>query len=339
MKTSFKKALPLIGISFILFISGMIYAMSADTQTKLVQLITGLDQKAAALRAQHKTNPKLGLDKIAASLETRVQQLKNANYSEGSNLFGDAAAYVTVGNAISVTPNFFSARYNDAERQAILLHEAVHLEQGIWEKKLKFWGNRGEVEAYQEEYKWLTVLGVGTGSKDSKYEIYNVVQALSQDYGVLQDENKTQALERELGITPEQLAYFNAATTPRPVTATRPPVPKPQPSPTPAARKEFDYQAALAAWAADFAAEVNGRVYDDGVCRSTQEFEWVMQPFIRDGQVYGASRIWQTNVFYAGEHQGRTVRQTVNEAYDPNNPGPYISLGELRRKYPQFEPK
>lgn len=126
---------------------------------------------------------------------------------------------------------------------------------------------------------------------------------------------------------------------PEPVTPAPASQPEVKPIPPNPAVPEYDYQAALAVWAADFAAEVNNRVYDDGVCKSTSEFEWVMQPVIRDGQVVGASRIWQTNAFYAGEHAGKTVRGTVNEAYDPGNPGVYISVGELRQKYPQFESK
>jgi len=222
---------------------GRLLALSTQTQDKLVQLISGLDDKVADLRKQGAANPQLGLNKIADSLETRVKVLKNSNYKEGTTLFSDAAAYVSVGNAIAVTPNFFSDTYTDAERQSILLHESVHLEQGLWEKKLKFWGTRGEAEAYKEEYKWLNVLGVGAGSTASKYEIFNVLQGLHEDYGVISAEDKTQALEQELGLTKEQLDYFNTGKVPpapgsnpppppTPVTP-KPPVTPPQPPPQP----------------------------------------------------------------------------------------------------------
>lgn len=118
-----------------------------------------------------------------------------------------------------------------------------------------------------------------------------------------------------------------------------PPTPLPKPIPPKVLEPEYDYQAALAAWAADYAAEVNRRTKDDGVCKYSWEFEWVMKPFIKDGEVRGASQIWQTNVFYAGEYAERTIRSTVNTSYDASNPGAYTTVGELRRKYPQFERK
>ena len=206
---------------------GRVLALSTQTQDKLVQLISGLDDKVADLRQQGTANPQLGLNKIADSLEARVKVLKNSNYKEGTTLFSDAAAYVSVGNAIAVTPNFFSDTYSDAERQAILLHESVHLDQSLWEKKLKFWGTRGETDAYKEEYKWLNVLGVGAGSKDTKYEIFNVLQGLREDYGVISADDKTQALDQELGLTKEQLDYFNTGKVPTPVVNNPPPPPTP----------------------------------------------------------------------------------------------------------------
>ena len=241
MKT---KHLTFLAAALVALAPGRLLALSTQTQDKLVQLISGLDDKVADLRKQGAANPQLGLNKIADSLESRIKVLKNSNYKEGTTLFSDAAAYVSVGNAIAVTPNFFSDTYTDAERQSILLHESVHLEQGLWEKKLKFWGTRGEAEAYKEEYKWLNVLGVGAGSTASKYEIFNVLQGLHEDYGVIPTEDKTQALEQELGLTKEQLDYFNTGkvpttvvnnppTPPTPVTP-KPPVTPPQPpSPQP----------------------------------------------------------------------------------------------------------
>ena len=135
----------------------------------------------------------------------------------------------------------------------------------------------------------------------------------------------------------------NQSTSPKPTQPT-PPTPTPAvekptqiaPKPIEPPKPEYNYQAALAAWAADFAAEVNRRVYDDGVCKITSQFEWLMAPIIRDGQVIGASRIWQTTSYYDGPDKGKTTRHVSNEAYDPSNPGVYIYAGELKRKYPQF---
>ena len=235
MKT---KHLTFLAAALVALAPGHSFALSTKTQDKLVQLISGLDDKVADLRKQGAANPQLGLNKIADSLESRVKVLKNSNYKEGTTLFSDAAAYVSVGNAIAVTPNFFSDTYTDAERQAILLHESVHLEQSLWEKKLKFWGTRGEAEAYKEEYKWLNVLGVGAGSTASKYEIFNVLQGLHEDYGVIPAEDQTQALEQELGLTKEQLDYFNTGKVPSTVVNNPPPpstpvTPKPPVTPQP----------------------------------------------------------------------------------------------------------
>lgn len=128
--------------------------------------------------------------------------------------------------------------------------------------------------------------------------------------------------------------------------STPPPTPTPTPAPTPAPNpttpippaQEYDYKAALAAWVSDFAAEVNGRVYpSDGVSNRSNEFEWVRSPFIKDDQVLGASKIWQNIVYYAGDYAGRTIRSTTNEWGTADNPLSYISVGELRKKYPQFE--
>lgn len=94
--------------------------------------------------------------------------------------------------------------------------------------------------------------------------------------------------------------------------------------------------AVLSLWKADFEQEVNSRAYDNGICKSTQQLEWVTAPYVQGGAVVGRHRIWQTNVFYEGEHKGRTVRSTVNSFYvDEPQPGTYTSLSAIRGKYPQ----
>lgn len=113
-------------------------------------------------------------------------------------------------------------------------------------------------------------------------------------------------------------------------------VPKQEPPKTEQPKQEYNYNAALAAWAADFAAETNKRTYDDGKCKSTFQFEWVKAPIIKDGQVIGASKIWETDVYYAGPRKGETVRWVSNESYSASNPGSYISLTDLKKKYPKF---
>lgn len=118
-------------------------------------------------------------------------------------------------------------------------------------------------------------------------------------------------------------------------TAEEPSTPE-TPGKTDPPKTEYNYSAALGAWAADFAAEVNRRVDDDGKCISTREFEWVMAPVIKDGQIIGAHKIWMTDKYYAGPRKDETVRYLATEVYDAANPGPYLSLGDLKKKYPQF---
>ncbi|MFO7636186.1 MAG: hypothetical protein R6W96_02650 [Clostridia bacterium] len=123
-----------------------------------------------------------------------------------------------------------------------------------------------------------------------------------------------------------------ASSTPTP-TEQETPVPETE-SPVPP-EPEYDFQAALEAWAADYADEVNNRVNDDGVIKTTREFEWVLFPEIRGGQIVGASRIWLTETYYTGPQAGTTKRWLGNEAYDADNPGLYITTDELKRLYPE----
>lgn len=180
----------------------------ADFQAEIKRLLNALEQKVANLRRQHAAHPELGLNKIADSMEQRVKQLQNAGFSKDAALSGSDAAYVWVGNTVHITPNFFDPMYDDAARLAILLHEAVHLGQDLWDRKLKFWGPSPEVDAYKEEYKWLNVLGVGVQNKGNKTEIFNVLQAL-RELSVITADDKTQALDAESGLTPELITYFH----------------------------------------------------------------------------------------------------------------------------------
>lgn len=95
-----------------------------------------------------------------------------------------------------------------------------------------------------------------------------------------------------------------------------------------------DAEAALAAWKADFEAEINGRGGDKGTYTYREQLEWVTAPYIKNGSVVGRHQIWATYVYYAGEHKGRTIKQTVNSFYVGNpEPGAYTSVSELKRKY------
>lgn len=112
------------------------------------------------------------------------------------------------------------------------------------------------------------------------------------------------------------------------------PEPTEEPTPEPTQEGTYDYAAALAAWAADYAAKCS-EPYDDGYSNTTCVFEWVVAPYMQDGQVYGAHRVYNTNTYYAGPKAGTTVN-SVAEMYDASNPGIYISAYELKETYPQF---
>jgi hypothetical protein len=101
-------------------------------------------------------------------------------------------------------------------------------------------------------------------------------------------------------------------------------------------KSEYNYNAALAAWSAALAAKENSKTFDDGTCKTTCQFEWVTAPYIKDGQVYGASKLWYNNQYYSGAKAGTTEKYVASEMYDANNPGVLISLADLKKAYPQF---
>jgi hypothetical protein len=100
--------------------------------------------------------------------------------------------------------------------------------------------------------------------------------------------------------------------------------------------ESYDYEAALAAWVADFTASAN-RSYDDGACRTTYRLEWVVSPYIDGGEVRGAYQMWRTDSYYAGPRAGETNTWVETIWYDSENPGVLISLSELMAQYPQYQ--
>lgn len=130
---------------------------------------------------------------------------------------------------------------------------------------------------------------------------------------------------------PQQPDSQPAAKTSEPVTSK-----ETKAKPAAPVEKEYDYNAALAAWMADTAAKENSKKFDDGYCRTTCNFEWVVAPYIKNGSVYGASRLWYNDVYYAGPKAGTTQRYVSSETFDAGNPGVFLSLGDLRRLYPKL---
>lgn len=106
---------------------------------------------------------------------------------------------------------------------------------------------------------------------------------------------------------------------------------KPKPTAPPA--KEYDYNAAMAKWAAAYAAKENAKYWDEPQCTTTCTFEWVVAPYIKGGSVYGASRLTYHEKYKDGRVPA-TKDYIASEMYDAANPGAFISLGDLRRLYP-----
>ncbi len=95
-----------------------------------------------------------------------------------------------------------------------------------------------------------------------------------------------------------------------------------------------DTEAALAAWKADYEAGIAARSGDKGYYKYTERLEWVTPPYLKDGSVVGRHKIWATMAYYAGEHKGRTITQTVNEFFVGSpQPGVYTSVAEIKRNY------
>lgn len=139
--------------------------------------------------------------------------------------------------------------------------------------------------------------------------------------------------------------YVPPQPTPSPVTSPSPeqsplpkpsPAPSPTPNPSPTPKPGYNYTAAVAAWAADYAAQQRNKTFDDGTCKTTCDFEWVVTPFLKNGQVYGAHRLYYNDTYYAGPKAGTSARYVATEMYDASNPGSYISADALKKAYPQF---
>jgi hypothetical protein len=120
------------------------------------------------------------------------------------------------------------------------------------------------------------------------------------------------------------------------------PTPAPISKPAPTPEKTYDYEAAFAKWVADYKAQSNRTRRDETWGQDhVYTLEFTSGPrLVKDGPspgIYGAHQIWDAWSFYTGDRKGQSGRSTVNSfAMDTPGGGLYISLGELRGKYPQF---
>ncbi len=94
----------------------------------------------------------------------------------------------------------------------------------------------------------------------------------------------------------------------------------------------YNYEGALAAWMADEAARIVAQREDTGAYIYTARLEWVVTPYIKDGNVMGASIIIATKTYPSAP----SVTWISSETFSAQNPGVYMTVAQLRAKYPQF---
>lgn len=117
------------------------------------------------------------------------------------------------------------------------------------------------------------------------------------------------------------------------------------PATTQTTATSYDYNGAMAKWMADFTASTNKSKRDEYWGQDhvyTLEFTTAPHLVLTGSSpgVYGAHQIWDEWSYYIGENVGKTGRSTVNSyAMDTPSGGIYISLGELKSKYPEFANK
>ncbi len=101
----------------------------------------------------------------------------------------------------------------------------------------------------------------------------------------------------------------------------------------------YDYEAAVAQFSKDLAAE-SKKTVEEWNATANYWLEFKAGPYIKDGAVMGANEIMLRRVLNDKSDQpGRVIEQSVSSWYSPENPGIYMSLGQLRQKYPIFEGK
>ncbi len=138
-------------------------------------------------------------------------------------------------------------------------------------------------------------------------------------------------------------AIISVTTTTKPLTSTTTSTTSPTTRPptsttlttsvtTSATGDTYNYAAALAQWMSDEVARIAATAETTPTYTYTAKLEWVVTPYIKDGNVMGASRIVSTKTFTAG---GSTT-WVSSETFDAQNPGVFMTTAQLRAKYPQF---
>ena len=103
----------------------------------------------------------------------------------------------------------------------------------------------------------------------------------------------------------------------------------------PPVTSSYDFEAALAAWMADFTARSN-KSFDFPESYGTTTLAWVTPPFIQAGGVFGAYEVIVNETWRTGPKAGTSATYTEVYMYDAANPGQLMTLGELQDAYPQF---
>jgi hypothetical protein len=186
---------------------GLTRKLPPVTESDVQKLVSGLDTTAQKLRELDKKFPGRGFGVKADKIARRSSTLHNCTFVDAPSLLGgDDKAFVIGGSMVFLTPSFYNEppelgvpprldtqekieawkkktswyekkRLWEADRMSILLHEAVHVDQGTISRKLDYSG--AEKEAYKDEYDLLVALGASQSN-----ETTNALQALGE-YGVI----------------------------------------------------------------------------------------------------------------------------------------------------------
>jgi hypothetical protein len=135
---------------------------------------------------------------------------------------------------------------------------------------------------------------------------------------IIKSPTTTAALTTTIATTTRPPTTTAAATTSKPPTVTT--------------GSTYNDAGALAAWMSDEAARIAATKETTPAYTYTARLEWVVSPYIKDGNVMGASRIIATKVYPAGGSDTWVSSETFGAA----SPGVFMTVAQLRAKYPQF---
>ncbi len=176
--------------------------LTAEQQVEVQANVAYLQNQVQYLRQMAQKYPEQSFDVWADKLARRIATVQGATYVWSPTIPGtDAQATAIAGSYVLLPPNFFDPggyvertytsatppdvaaqirAENDlvrnrlrADKSSILIHEAMHLHQGLIRRMLVNIGNRlwltdrsMEVEPYKEQYLWLRLFGMDNNSSE-----------------------------------------------------------------------------------------------------------------------------------------------------------------------------